>query len=373
MLPAFAVTVLPVARLICRDAVAVGERVDFLRKKVRRSRKWLILIPYGSHASIDMGRDGVRDSLPTAVPTRLDLDQRQACLHASCDVMLITHPGAWPQARDPAAPRLEANGPRIDHLSSQPPASHAPPRSPILGRGQPHATRSRASPGCGRLPASTLHALAAQTVLHRVPAGSLLFEQAETPVFAQFLLAGSIELLGVRDQVETLIELLRPVDLIIPAAVLGGQPYLMRARVYEEAHLLLVPADAFRMAVAADPALSCAILGCMVAQFRRQVRLQKNLKLRSTEERVRCLSRFAARIDRCRHHRAPASREAAHRIATRDERETISRALSGMARFGMFVRGDTVQVVNPQRRCPLPARSADHGTEPISPLQDREP
>src|SRR6266404_328553 len=48
------------------------------------------------------------------------------------------------------------------------------------------------------IPGGTLDALADQAVLHRVPAGSLLFEQAEIPVFAQFLLSGRIELLGVR-------------------------------------------------------------------------------------------------------------------------------------------------------------------------------
>src|ERR1017187_1058981 len=64
------------------------------------------------------------------------------------------------------------------------------------------------------VPRKTLEALAAQAMLHRVPAGSLLFEQAETPAFAQFLLAGSIELLGVRARAETLVELLRPVALV---------------------------------------------------------------------------------------------------------------------------------------------------------------
>lgn len=223
------------------------------------------------------------------------------------------------------------------------------------------------------VPASTLHGLAAQAVLHRIPAGSLLFEQAETPVFAQFLLAGSIELLGVRDQVETLIELLRPVDLIIPAAVLGAHPYLMRARVYEEAHLLLVPADAFRIAVASDPALSRAILGCMIAQFRRQVRLQKNLKLRSTEERVGCylVSLFGS-TDADTIVRLPVEK---HLIASQlgMTRETFSRSLSGMARFGMVVRGDTVHVANATAaRARFPLDPLIDGLEPITPLQHRK-
>jgi CRP/FNR family transcriptional activator FtrB len=222
------------------------------------------------------------------------------------------------------------------------------------------------------VPASTLHALAAQAVLHRVPGGSLLFEPAETPVFAQFLLAGSIELLGVHDRVETLVELLRPVDLVIPAAMLGAQPYLMRARVYEEAHLLLVPAEAFRAAVASDLALSGAILGCMVAQFRRQVRQQKNLKLRSTEERVGCyLVSLLGSTDTDTIVRLPVEK---HLIASQlgMTRETFSRALSGMARFGMVVRGDTIQVANATAaRARFPLDPLIDGSEPITPLQDR--
>lgn len=218
--------------------------------------------------------------------------------------------------------------------------------------------------------AGTLDALAAQAVLHRVPAGSQLFEQAETPAFAQFLLAGSIELLGVRDRVETLVELLRPVDLVIPAAVIGGQPYLMRARVYEEAHLLLVSAQVFREAVASDHALCRAILGCLTAQFRRQVRLGKNLKLRSAEERVGCyLVSLLGSSDAGVTVRLPIEK---HLIASQlgMTRETFSRALSSMARFGMHIRGDVVDVENAAiARAHFPLDPLIDGAEPIIPLQ----
>ena len=224
-----------------------------------------------------------------------------------------------------------------------------------------------------KVPARTLDALAAQAMLHRVPAGSLLFEQAEIPVFAQFLLAGSIELLGVRDRVETLIELLWPVDLVIPAAVVSGQPYLMRARVYKEAHLLLVPAQAFRGAVASDHALCRAVLGCMTAQFRRRVRLEKNLKLRSAEERVGCyLVSLLGSSDADITVRLPIEK---HLLASQlgMTRETFSRTLSGMARFGMLVRGDTVQVANAAAaRARFPLDPLIDGPEPILPLQDRK-
>jgi CRP/FNR family transcriptional activator FtrB len=261
--------------------------------------------------------------------------------------------------------------------TNQPPSSHAPAATATAASDPRQRSSARDAlqsvVWLRQVPARTLDALAAQAVLHRVPAGSLLFEQAEAPVFAQFLLAGSIELLGVRDRVETLVELLRPVDLIIPAAVLGGQPYLMRARVYEEAHLLLIPAEAFRGAVASDHALCRAVLGCLTAQFRRQVRLQKNLKLRSTEERVGCyLVSLLGSSDTDIIVRLPVEK---HLIASQlgMTRETFSRALSGMARFGMLVRGETVQVANAAAaRAHFPLDPLIDGSEPISPLQDRK-
>jgi CRP/FNR family transcriptional activator FtrB len=221
--------------------------------------------------------------------------------------------------------------------------------------------------------ARALDALTAQAILHRVPAGSLLFEQAETPVFAQFLLAGSIELLGVRDSVETLVELLRPVDLVIPAAVLSGQPYLMRARVYEEAHLLLVPAQVFRETVTSDDALCHAVLGCLTAQFRRQVRLQKNLKLRSAEERVGCyLVSLLGSSDADVTVRLPIEKRL---IASQlgMTRETFSRALSSMARFGMRIHGGVVHVENAAiARARFPLDPLIDGPEPILPVQDKK-
>jgi CRP/FNR family transcriptional activator FtrB len=222
------------------------------------------------------------------------------------------------------------------------------------------------------VPLGTLDELAAQAVLHRMPAGSLLFEQAEIPAFAQILLAGSIELLGVRGQVETLVELLRPVDLIIPAAVISGQPYLMRARVYEEAHILLVRAVAFREALASDHVFCRAVLGCLAAQFRRQVRMAKNLKLRSAEERVGCyLVSLLGQSQTDIVVRLPVERRL---IASQlgMTRETVSRTLSGMAKFGMLIRGDVILVKDAAAaRARFPLDPLIDGSEQIKPLQGK--
>ncbi len=196
------------------------------------------------------------------------------------------------------------------------------------------------------VPSATLEQLARQAVLHRVPAGSVLFEQSETPAFAQFLVAGGVELLAVEGSNEALIETVYPVDLLLPAAVLNHQPYLARACVLEEAQLILIHADTFRDAVATDHALCLAVLACQAAQFRRQVKLAKNLKLRSAEDRVGC---YLLQLVQGKETHTPVAlpfekRRIAGQLGM--TRETFSRTLAVMSRYGLTVAGDTVVVID---------------------------
>jgi CRP/FNR family transcriptional activator FtrB len=204
-----------------------------------------------------------------------------------------------------------------------------------------------AVPWLANVPATTLDALAAQSVLHRVPSGSLLFEHGRSPTFLQLLAAGSVELLGVRGANEMLFELIEPFDLLLPAAVLNQQPYLLRARVHETAVLLLIHGEEFRRIVARDHALCLALLACQAAQFRRQVRQAKNLKLRSAENRVGAYLRALIGD-------APAGATAQLPLEKRliasqlgMTRETFSRVLAVMPANGLRVHGETLTLENP--------------------------
>lgn len=216
------------------------------------------------------------------------------------------------------------------------------------------------------VPSATLSALAAQAVLHRIPAGSMLFAQAETPTFAQLLVSGTVELLGVRGDAEVLVELAEPVDLVLPAAVLNRQPYLLRARVREAAQLLLIHAETFRRAVAGDHALCLAVLACQAAQFRRQVRQAKNVRLRSAEERVGCYLR--ALLGGRETARLPLEKRL---IASQlgMTRETFSRTLAAVARHGLRITGEMVALHNPDAaRARFPLDPLIDGDEAINPL-----
>jgi CRP/FNR family transcriptional activator FtrB len=214
-----------------------------------------------------------------------------------------------------------------------------------------------------------LDRLAEQSVYHRVPAGSQLFEQAETPGFAIFLAAGRVELLAMRGKEEALVEIVSAPDFLLPAAVLCRQPYLLRARILNEAHLVMIQAETFRRAVASDPALCLAILACQAAQFRRQVKQAKSVRLRSAAERVGCyLLRLATEAGPNGPIRLPLEKRL---IASQLEmtRETFSRTLATVARHGIRVDGDLVTIENraaAEQRFRLDPLI--DGAEPVSPL-----
>ena len=224
-------------------------------------------------------------------------------------------------------------------------------------------------PWLASTPAATLDWLAEHAVLHRVPAGVQLFEQAERPSFAQFLVAGAIELLAVRDAEEKLIELVQGPELLLPAAVLSRQPYLVSGRVREPSQLVLVQAEAFRTAVATDHALCLAVLACQAAQFRRQLKLAKAIRLRSAEERIGCY--LLALAGACKGasavHLPLEKRLIASQLGM--TRETFSRALPAMIQYGLRVVGDQLHVEDLKRaQAAFPLDPLIDGPEPFVPL-----
>lgn len=219
------------------------------------------------------------------------------------------------------------------------------------------------------VPPPTVEHLAAQAMVIRMPRGAQIFEQAEVPAFAQFLLAGSIELLAVRGQEETLVEIARPVDMLLPAAVVGKLPYLVRARVCDDATLLLIPAQAFRAAVAADHGLCLAVLACQATQFRRQMKLAKAIRLRSAEERAGSfMLALAESHPGDREIRLPVEkRQIAARLGM--NRETLSRALPSLAGHGLTIVGDRLRIDDlAAARAAFPFDPLIDGRDEIRPL-----
>jgi CRP/FNR family transcriptional regulator, transcriptional activator FtrB len=182
-------------------------------------------------------------------------------------------------------------------------------------------------------------------VLHGVGPGTLLFEQGEMPTFQHVVVAGSVHLFG-RSSTdrEVLIEVVAPPDLVIPAAVITGAPYLMQARVSEPSRLLLIQADAFRIAVAQEPLLAQQVILSLAGQFRRLVRQIKNLKLRTASERVGCYLVALSERQGTPHNSILPYEKNLIASELGITRESFSRALSALKSVGVTVRNNTISI-----------------------------
>lgn len=202
----------------------------------------------------------------------------------------------------------------------------------------------------GSLSPAVRKRLSRSAIVHTVAVGTVLFEQGATPTFQYLVLAGSAHLFGrSREGREVVIEIARPGDLVIPAAVVTRSPYLLGARVLEPSRFLLIEADAFRAAAAEEPELAQVLVASLAGQFRRMVRQIKNLKLRSSTERVGsyilALSRAQKSPDRVV---LPYEKNL---IASElgMTRESFSRTLSALQDDGIAVQGDTILIVDAAR------------------------
>ena len=187
-------------------------------------------------------------------------------------------------------------------------------------------------------------------VLHRVAPGTILFEQGEIPNVQHIVVAGSAHLFG-RSSAgrEVLIETVGPPHLIIPAAVVTGLPYLMQARVPEPSRFLLIHAATFRAAVAHDPVLARELIGSLAGQFRRMVRQVKNLKLRSSTQRVGCYILALSKRQRTADRAVLPYEKNLIASELGITRESFSRALSALQVASILVKGETIIIRNPTR------------------------
>jgi CRP/FNR family transcriptional activator FtrB len=122
--------------------------------------------------------------------------------------------------------------------------------------------------------------------LQTFPAQVQLIVEGDRADFLFILIEGRVELLGSNAGRETTMAIIRPYGTFILAAVLKDVVHLMSARTTEKSRVLMIPAQNVRDILAADEAFACAIVNELAGCYRGVVRDHKNLKLRSSVERL---------------------------------------------------------------------------------------
>lgn len=113
-----------------------------------------------------------------------------------------------------------------------------------------------------------------------------MITEGESSDFLHVVTSGSVELFASWNGRETTVAALQPVSTFILAATIRRAPYLMSARTLEKSRIVLVPSEDVRAVFDADANFARAVVTELAQAYRSVVKTTKNLKLRTTLERL---------------------------------------------------------------------------------------
>lgn len=195
------------------------------------------------------------------------------------------------------------------------------------------------------IPTHILAHITGESSVVRFARGETVFNQGEDAHYLHVLLDGEVGLMGsIADGEPTMVEILKPGEQFITAAVLTRKPYLMSAVALHPARILLLPGDRLRRDVREQSDLALAMLTSLSKHFRMLVREIKDLKLKSAAQRLALyLLGLTPRRDGSTIVRLPLNKSLiAARVGVRPE--TLSRAFAQLKERGVVVDGHVVAI-----------------------------
>jgi CRP/FNR family transcriptional activator FtrB len=173
-----------------------------------------------------------------------------------------------------------------------------------------------------------------------------LITEGDPSGFLHVVLAGAVDLFSRWNGRETSLATVRPVSTFILAATIRDAPYLMSARTLEKSRIALIPSQDVRAVFGADGEFARAIVDELAQGYRSVVKAQKDLKLRSSLER---LANYLLRAQR------EAGGTAAFELTYEKRRlasvlgmtpENLSRAFRGLQPYGVTVEGTRIRIAD---------------------------
>lgn len=129
-------------------------------------------------------------------------------------------------------------------------------------------------------------ALVQAAYLQSFPARVDLITEGDPGDFLHIVVSGAVDLYAGWNGRETSMATVRPISTFILAATIRDAPYLMSARTLEKSRIILIPSEDVRAAFDADGEFARAVVRELAQCYRSVVKAQKDLKLRSSLERL---------------------------------------------------------------------------------------
>lgn len=173
-----------------------------------------------------------------------------------------------------------------------------------------------------------------------------LITEGDPSDFLHVLISGSVDLFSAWNGRDTSLATVRPVSTFILAATIRDQPYLMSARTLMKSRIALIPSAEIRSVFDADSGFARAIVTELALCYRSVIKAQKDLKLRTSLER---LANYLLRQQR--HAGGGAQFDLdfeKRRLASvlGMTPENLSRALKGLQPYGVTVNGTRITIGN---------------------------
>ena len=204
--------------------------------------------------------------------------------------------------------------------------------------------RLRAAKPFSGLSETTLQRLLEHAQVENLPRGAVLFREGERAESVHFVLEGSIGLAASAEKPgATIVEIFREGELFVAPASMLRLPYLVSAVVLAPARVLAIPAADFRPLLDHDLALARGMNDVLARHWRVLVEQVKDLKLRSSSERLAVYLLALARDARSGQPALVDLKEPRKSLAARLNMtpENLSRGLVGLRAHGVTNSGRT--------------------------------
>lgn len=178
------------------------------------------------------------------------------------------------------------------------------------------------------------------------PPGVELLREGESPDFLHILVSGSVDLFAEWNGRRSSMATVRPVSTFILAATIRDAPYLLSAATLEPSRIVLIPSQNVRAVFERDANFARAIVTELATCYRSVVKGQKDLKIRTSLERLaNYLLREQRRAGGASEFELPFEKRRLASILGMTP-ENLSRTLRALQPHGITVDGARVRIVD---------------------------
>jgi CRP/FNR family transcriptional regulator, transcriptional activator FtrB len=171
-----------------------------------------------------------------------------------------------------------------------------------------------------------------------------LITEGEPSDFLHVVLSGSVDLFAQWNGRETSLATVRPISSFILAATIKNAPYLMSARTLEKSRIVLIPSQDVRAIFDVDGNFARAIVTELAQCYRAVIKAQKDLKLRSSLERLaNYLLRQQKRVGGGAAFELEFEKRRLASVLSMTP-ENLSRAFKGLQPYGVTVDGNRIMI-----------------------------